>query len=114
MFCFSTNKATVSNDTPVSVLKKSVSNYYKKLTDIFNNCIRSGFFPEILKKYEVTPVFKKADPTSKTVYRPVSTLSNFSKLFKKFIYLQLNNYMHNKFSFYLTGFRKNHGTHYLE
>ena len=101
---------TVSNDTPVSVHSESVSAYYEKLTDIFNNCIRSGTFPEILKKSEVTPVFKKGDPTSKTGYRPVSTLSNFSKIFEKLIYLQLNNYMQNKFSVYLTGFRKNHGT----
>ena len=71
------NKATVSNDIPVSVLKESVSAYYEKLTDIFNNCVRSGTFPEILKKAEVTPVFKKGDPTSKTDYRPVSTPSNF-------------------------------------
>ena len=53
------NKATVSNDIPVSVLKESVSAYYEKLTDIFNNCIRSGTFPEILKKSELIPVFKK-------------------------------------------------------
>ena len=71
------NKATVSNDIPVSVLKESVSAYYEKLTDIFNNCIRSDTFLEILKKSEVTPVFKKDDSTSKTDYRPVSTLSNF-------------------------------------
>ena len=94
------NKATVSNDIPVSVLKESVSAYYEKLTDIFNNCIRSGTFPEILKKHKVTLVFEKGDPTSKTDYRPVSTLSNFSKIFEKLIYLQLNNYMHNKFSVY--------------
>ena len=104
------NKATVSNDIPVSVLKESLSAYYEKLTDIFNNCIRSDTFPEILKKSEVTPVFKKGDPTSKTDYRPVSTLSNFSKIFEKLIYLQLNNYMQNKFSVYLTGFQKNYGT----
>ena len=42
------NKATVSNDIPVSVLKESVFVYYEKLVDIFNNCIRSGTFPEIL------------------------------------------------------------------
>ena len=42
------NKATVSNDVPVSVLKESVFPYYEKLTDIFNNCIRNGTFPEIL------------------------------------------------------------------
>ena len=29
----------------------------KKLTDIFNSCIRGSTFPEILKKSEVTPVF---------------------------------------------------------
>ena len=104
------NKATVSNDIPVSVLKESVSAYYEKLTDIFNNCIRSDTFLEILKKSEVTPVFKKDDLTSKIDYRPVSTLSSFSKIFEKLIYLQLNNYMQNKFSIYLIGFRKNHGT----
>ena len=51
------NKATVSNDMLVSVLKESVSAYYKKLTDIFNYCISGGTFPEILKKSEVTSVF---------------------------------------------------------
>ena len=63
------NKAIVSNDIPVSVPKESVSAYYQKLTDIFNSCIRSGTFPEILRNTEVTPVFKKDDPTSKTDYR---------------------------------------------
>ena len=66
------NKATGSNDIPVSVLKESVFAYYEKLIDIFNNCIRSGTIPEILKKAEATPVFKRD-------YPPVSTLSNFSK-----------------------------------
>ena len=42
------NKATVSNDIAVSVLKESVSAYYENLTDIFNTCIRSSTFPEIL------------------------------------------------------------------
>ena len=81
------NKATVSNDIAVSVLKESVSACYEKLTNIFHNCIRSGTFSEILKKAKVTPVFKKGDPSSKTDYRPVSTISNFSKIFEKLIYL---------------------------
>ena len=59
---------------------------------------RSGTFPEILKKVGVTRVFKKGNPTSKTDYRSVSSLSNFSKIFEKLIYLQVNNYMQNKFS----------------
>ena len=96
------NKATVSNDIPVSVLKESVYAYYEKLTDIFNNCKRSSTFPEILKKSDVTPAFKKGDPISKADYRPVSTLSNFPKFFEKLIYLKLNSYMQNKFSIYFT------------
>ena len=52
---------------------------------------------------------KKDDPTSKTDYGSVSTLPNFSKFFVKLIYLQLNDYMENKFSIYLTCFRKNDG-----
>ena len=64
-----------------SVLKKSISTYYEKLTDIFNNCVRSGTFPEILKKAEVTRVFKKGDPHIKNRLLP----SKYSiKFFKKF------------------------------
>ena len=45
-----------------------------------------------------------------TNYRPVSTLSNLSKVFEKLIYSQINTYMSDKFSKYLTGFCKNHNT----
>ena len=46
----------------------------------------------------ITPVFKKGDPTSKIDQCPVSTLPNFSKTLKELIYLQLNNYIQNKFT----------------
>ena len=104
------NEATVSNGIPASVFKESLSAYCKEVTDNFNNCIRSGTFPEILKKAEKTQVFKKGNPISKTDFRPVSTLSNFSKIFEKLIYLQLNDYMQNKFSIYLTCFLENRST----
>ena len=67
-------------------------------------------FPDILKKAEVTPVYKKDSVNNKQNYRPVSTLSNLSKLFEKLIYSQINTYMSDKFSKYLTGFCKNHDT----
>ena len=51
-----------------------------------------------LLKAEVTPVFKEGELTLKTDYRPVSTLSKFSKIFGKLICLKLNNYEQNKFS----------------
>ena len=63
-----------------------------------------------MKVTEVSPVFKKLENISKDNYRPISTLRNFAELLESIIYLQLNDYTENKFSKYLTGFRKNHNT----
>ena len=68
------NRVTVSNDIPVSLLKESISAYYEKLSDIFNNCLRSCTFPGILKGNNE----KKGNPTSKTDFRPVNGLSKDS------------------------------------
>ena len=104
------NKATVSFDIPVSVLKGSIQVYSKKLTAIFNNCLAENTFPNILKYADVTPVFKKGDITDKQNYRPISTLSNFSKVFERLLHSQISEFMEPKFSKLLTGFRKNHNT----
>ena len=40
-------------------------------------------FPDILKRAEVTLVYKKDGMNDKQNYCPVSTLSNLSKVFKK-------------------------------
>ena len=42
--------------------------------------------------------------------RPVSLLPHISKVFEQFIYKQINSYMENRLSKYLTGYRKAHGT----
>ena len=61
-----------------------------------------GKFPDILKKAQVTPVCKKHDMNDKQNYRPVSTLSNLSKVFEKLIYSQINTYTRDTLSKYLT------------
>ena len=65
-------------------------------------------FPDILKKAEVTPVYKKDDMNDKQNYPPLSKLSNLSNVFENFIYTQINTYMSDKFYRYLTGCHKNH------
>ena len=70
--------------------------YSQVLTNIFSDCVKSGNFPEILKYANITQVFKKGNTTDKTNYRPISTLSNFSKVFKKLIYAQINLFMESK------------------
>ena len=103
------NKSTISGDIPTKILKHNAQIYSKKLADIFNDSIKIGKFPDILKKAKATPVYKKDDMNDKHNYRAGSTLSNLSKVFEKRIYSQINTYM-NKFSKYQAGFRKNHNT----
>ena len=59
------------------------------------------------------PLYKKLDPLKKENYRPVSLLPHVSKVFERIIYKQINTYMEDKLSKYLTGFRKSHGTQHL-
>ena len=61
-----------------------------------------------MKIAEISLVFKKLDNTFKGSFRPICTLSNFTKLSESTLFTQLNRYMQNKFSKYLTDFRKNH------
>ena len=91
------NKSTISGDIPTKILNQQTQIYSKKLADIFNESIKMGKFPDILKKAEVTPVYKKDDMNSKQNYRPVSTLSNLSKVFEKLTYSQVNTYVSDKF-----------------
>ena len=100
------NKASISNDIPVSVMKQFANCYCEKLTNILNDCLKENGFPNLMKVAEISPVFKKLDNTSKDDYRPISMLSNFAKLFESIIYSQLNDCMKSKFSKYLTAFRK--------
>ena len=47
----------------------------------FQRLCKKWNFPDILKYADITPVFKKRDTRDKTNYRPISTLSNFWKVF---------------------------------
>ena len=66
-------------------------------------------FPDRLKEAQVTPLFKKNDPLDKKNYRPVSVLTNISKVFEKVICEQLCLYFNDIFDNFLCAFRKGHG-----
>ena len=103
-------KSALSSCIPVSILINSIDTYLPILTDIINDSIKNGVFPDELKLAEVIPLFKKADPFDKSNYRPVSLLSHMSKVFERIIYNQINEYIEPFLSNLLTGFRKNHNT----
>ena len=100
-------KAAISTGIPVKILIDSIDTYLPVLTDIINNSIRNGTFPDELKLAEVTPIFKKVDPFDITNCRPVSLLLHVSKVYERIIFNQISAYFEPLFSTLLSGFRKN-------
>ena len=68
------------------VLKESMSVLSEPLSFVLNLCIKQGYFPSELKTGCITPIFKKGNKYSIDNYRPVCSLSQFSKIFEKIIY----------------------------
>ena len=91
-------------------MKNSIHIYSGINTNIFNECLINGKFPDTFNRADVTPIFKKGNDNEKENYRPVSVLSTFSKVFEKLLFEQINDHMQSKFSKHLTDFRKNHST----
>ena len=80
------------------------------LQKCFNSSLRNGCFLDQLKAAEVTPIFKKNDDLDKENYRLVNVLGHVSKITERVTYIQIENFMEDKLSELLTGFRKNNST----
>ena len=100
------SKATPVGDVPAEMLKSIIDVHVSLLTKIMNSYIRNGCFPDELKAAEVTTIFKKNDDLDKENYRPVSVLPHVSKIIERVMYIQIENFMEDKLSKLLTGFRK--------
>ena len=105
-----------TNTSSIGILNKLIKIAAEPLsvpfTQIYNQSIETSIVPNILKVSQVTPVYKPGDATDPTNYRPISTLSSFSKVFEKLIYNQLYNVLE-KYSVlykYQFGFRKGYST----
>ena len=94
------------------VLKESASVLSQPLAHIFNLCINQGYFPVELKTGCITPIYKKGDKHNIENYRPVCSLSQFSKLFEKIIYNNMMSYIakNNIISNSQYGFQSNKST----
>ena len=69
-------------------------------------------FSQNLKLADITPVYKKKDPTSVENYRPVSVLPSVSKMFERIIQKQFSSFIDEFLSPYLCGYRKDFNTQY--
>ena len=97
-------KATQSSDRPTKLIKKYCVFFSEFMHKDINLCITAGNFVDDFKQAEVRPFYKKDGRRGKSKYRPISILSNASKIYERSLYNQLYNYFDkNIFSKYQCG-----------
>ncbi len=67
----------------VKLLKTIKSLLIKPLTEIINQMIKTGIFPDMLKIARFILLYKKDDEYSFSNYRAISLLPAISKIFEK-------------------------------
>ena len=75
-----------SKTISTTVLKDNSSKLSDILMHVLNTCISDGYFPNELKTGCITPIHKNGSKNDVKNYRPVCSLSPFSKIFEKIIY----------------------------
>ena len=82
-----------SDGLSCNLLKQIKNEISLPIAHIFNLSIRQGCFPEKLKKSRTVPIFKSGDQYSTDNYRPISLLSQLSKILEKIVSVQLVNHL---------------------
>ena len=115
MICnLATSKSCGPNSIPTNLLKDNFEFFIQPLKHIINLSFSEGCFPQILKLAEVCPIFKKKDKNKCENYRPISLLSNLSKLFERAMHTRIYDFFESNkmLSDLQFGFRKNHSTNH--
>ena len=86
------NKSTGPDGVSNRILKESAFSLSYPLADIFNKSLESGIFPSSWKSARVHPVPKGAGGQTPDKYRPISILSNLSKVLERIVYKKLFKY----------------------
>ena len=104
-------KTSSGYDCVSNNLVKSLKNsLLRPLKIIFNRSMKSGIFPNIMKKAEVIPLYKGGERFIASNYHPISLLLTISKLLEKLVYKRLYTFLTDCNQIYQSqyGFRSNH------
>ena len=78
-----TGKAAGPDSIDNRLLKELARPLSTPLTDLFNFSLSNGKVPSLWKQANVTPVFKKNEPSDVSNYRPISLLNTIGKVLEK-------------------------------
>lgn len=94
LLALKTGKAAGPDAVNNIILKELAQPLSSPMSDLFNHSLASGKVPALWKQANVTPIFKKDNPSDVTNYRPISLLSTIGKVLEKVIHKHLYNYFH--------------------
>ena len=77
---FSNNKSAGPYSLPTPILKNCADVLSFPISYLVNLSFTTGEFPNLCKIAKVIPLFKKGDPLDCSNYRPIYSLSTFSKI----------------------------------
>ena len=100
------NKACQDTDIPTKIIRENCDIFADFIFQNFNNGIASSVFPASVKNANITPVHKKDFKNIDSNYRPVSILSNISKIYERCLYSQISKFFEEKLSDYQCGLCK--------
>ena len=87
------NKKTSTDNLPIFILKEICPIIVSVLTDLFNESIDCGTFPDRLKLGKVIPLHKSGSRKDISNFRPITILSVISKVFEGLVQKRLQSFI---------------------
>lgn len=89
------SKGAGPDGIPPYFIKNTADTICVPLKIIYQKCLESGFFPNIWKLANITPVYKSGNRQDVKNYRPISLLSTLSKVFERIVHHEVYNNVKN-------------------
>ena len=108
------NKAHGHDEISVRMIKICDEALVKLLSLMNKNCIDTGVFPDIWKKSNIVPVYKRGDKQIIDNYRPISLLCICGKIFEKILFNSIYDFLeeNNLLCEHQSGFRPSDSCEY--
>ena len=90
------NKTHGHDEISIRMIKSCDEALAKPLFLIYKNCINTGIFPNVWKKSNIVPVYKKGDKKIIDNYKPISLLAICGKILEKTLFNSVYEFLDEK------------------